>query len=267
MWPAAKPAAKRGATARKRAGVWTGNNDYGKPMARGADGVLTAAPIWNKIMTRALEGEPVEKFSGPKKESVDKPILAGKTEAEVPISVDAVTGNEIPNDCLSSWPPAFVSQQEVKEVHSILHYVNRSDPRGDAPEDPSKDPMYDRFEAPVRAWAKKQKFVTTRPKRESCDLRDPSQAPVVAFTTPLEGEGVSATSFSAAATATGAQSIASVVFMFDGREVSTVTAVPYVATIPLDGVQAGFHELKATATDAIGMTGVATVNVNVVASP
>ena len=46
------------------AGVWTGNND-GTLMRQGADGIFTAAPIWNAFMTEASKDTPVEEFTEP----------------------------------------------------------------------------------------------------------------------------------------------------------------------------------------------------------
>jgi 1A family penicillin-binding protein len=46
------------------AGAWVGNNDS-SPMRAGADGVFTAAPIWNKFMAEAVRGRPPENFPRP----------------------------------------------------------------------------------------------------------------------------------------------------------------------------------------------------------
>lgn len=45
-------------------GVWTGNND-GTLMHAGADGVVTAAPLWRAFMEAALKGTPAEEFAEP----------------------------------------------------------------------------------------------------------------------------------------------------------------------------------------------------------
>ncbi len=45
-------------------GVWTGNND-GTLMRAGADGVVTAAPLWHEFMTSALAGTEPEEFPEP----------------------------------------------------------------------------------------------------------------------------------------------------------------------------------------------------------
>jgi membrane peptidoglycan carboxypeptidase len=42
-------------------GVWAGNNNH-SPMAKGADGIFTAAPIWRDFMDKILYGYPEEAF-------------------------------------------------------------------------------------------------------------------------------------------------------------------------------------------------------------
>jgi 1A family penicillin-binding protein len=53
-----------GFTPQLAAGVWVGNND-GRLMRHGADGVVVAAPIWNKFMQEALKDVPAEDFAAP----------------------------------------------------------------------------------------------------------------------------------------------------------------------------------------------------------
>ncbi len=53
-----------GCTVQLCSGVWTGN-DNGMLMRQGADGVFTAAPIWNAFMTRAMQGQLALEFPVP----------------------------------------------------------------------------------------------------------------------------------------------------------------------------------------------------------
>jgi membrane carboxypeptidase/penicillin-binding protein len=46
------------------AGVWTGNTN-GSQMRAGADGVVTAGPIWHQFMLNALKDTPAETFPEP----------------------------------------------------------------------------------------------------------------------------------------------------------------------------------------------------------
>ncbi len=61
-------------------GVWTGNND-GTLMRQGADGVFTAAPIWQSFMIKAMAGQPV----------IDWPV----PEGIVQINVDPNSGKPL----------------------------------------------------------------------------------------------------------------------------------------------------------------------------
>lgn len=102
-------------------GVWAGNNNN-VPMQRSGGSILAAVPIWSAFMNEALTKFPVETFTKPEHVSVPKPML---------------DGNYLSNG----------------EVHSILHYVDRTDPTGPIPGNPSQDPQYGLWEAPVRMWA------------------------------------------------------------------------------------------------------------------
>lgn len=101
-------------------GVWAGNNNNAA-MQRSGGSILAAVPIWNAFMKEALVNFPLETFSKPESVFVSKPMF---------------DGNYISNG----------------EIHSILHYVDRSDPTGSLPGNPSQDPQYNLWEAPVRAW-------------------------------------------------------------------------------------------------------------------
>jgi len=61
-------------------GVWVGNND-GTPMRQGlASGLTGAAPIWNRVMSEVLKGEPDEVFDMPENVFVKKDEKCGISE-------------------------------------------------------------------------------------------------------------------------------------------------------------------------------------------
>lgn len=244
------------------AGVWVGNNDY-SPMKAGSDGVVVAAPIWHNFMDRALKDSPVEKFKKPKANTATKPVLLGKLPGQVPIAVDSETGKQIPDSCLSAWPATFVVQKTIKEVHTILYYVDKESPSGEAPKDPTKDPMFARWEAPVQAWAKKNGYVATSPGFESCSLRVGSATgPVISFTAPTSNSTITGTSLTTAVDASAAAGLSSVVYSLDSSVVATMTTAPYSTSIDISATPSGFHTLTAVATDVAGATATATVRFN-----
>lgn len=245
------------------AGVWVGNNDY-SPMRSGSDGVVVAAPIWHNFMDRALKDTPVEKFTKPKPTTSTKPVLLGKLPGDVPISVDAETGKQIPDSCLATWPPEFILQKKIKEVHTILYYLVKEEPSGAAPADPTKDPMFARWEAPVQGWAKKNGYIATSPGFESCSLRSGGVVggPAISFTSPGANSTVVGTSLSATVEVSAPAGAASVQYSLDSTPVTTVTAAPFSATVDLTPLSSGFHTLAAVLTDAAGTTAIATVRFN-----
>lgn len=171
-------------------GVWVGNNDNTE-MNRGADGSVIAAPIWKAYMENVLKGTPVENF---KKSNITAAteILGGKMDGTKKVKVDSVTGERISDECLSTYPPQYIGEKEYKETHTILHYLNRNDPKGSPPENPRDDPMYEAWETAVVLWTKKDEqrdvYFSDDLPSVPCSLRDKKTQPGVRVTSPSEGE-------------------------------------------------------------------------------
>lgn len=102
-------------------GVWVGNNDN-KVMTREGGGISAGGPIWREFITEALKDEPVEEFLKPSPLFVDKIMLNGNYR----------DGNG--------------------EIHSILHYLNKADPRGHFPSNPERDSQYKNWEWSARTY-------------------------------------------------------------------------------------------------------------------
>jgi len=100
-------------------GVWVGNNDN-TPMAKKVAGFI-AAPLWNAFFNEALKNLPVEEFEKPVPQPEPKPILAG----------DWQTGG----------------------IHDTLYWLNKDDPLGPQPADPTADPQFNHWEWAVQKWA------------------------------------------------------------------------------------------------------------------
>lgn len=243
------------------AGVWVGNNDY-SPMKSGSDGVVVAAPIWHAFMTRALKGKPVEKFKKPSPTKTTKPILMGQLPGNVPISVDSESGKQIPDSCLASWPAKFVSRVVVKSVHDLLFYVNKNNPNGPVPTNPSSDPMFARWEAPVQAWAKKNGYIDALPGYADCSQRTGVSVPTVSITAPTPDQTVSETSLVVTVLASAPAGVASVRYLVDAVQLGEATTAPYSLSLDLSSVTGGFHNLQAVVTDVGGATATATVRFN-----
>lgn len=101
-------------------GAWVGNNDN-SPMAKKVAGLIVS-PLWRELMDSVLPLLPRESFVRPEKSPLStlKPILRG---------------------------------EPANEVHSILYWVDKNNPRGPVPQNPSLDPQFNNWEYSVQLWA------------------------------------------------------------------------------------------------------------------
>ncbi|HXK36249.1 MAG TPA: transglycosylase domain-containing protein [Candidatus Paceibacterota bacterium] len=97
-------------------GVWAGNNHNQSMTAAGA-GISAAGPLWNAFMRAALSNTPVESFPKPDPVVVGKPMLNGM------------------------W-----ASPEYPQQHTVLFYVDRSNPLGPIPTSPEADPQFQNWE-------------------------------------------------------------------------------------------------------------------------
>ncbi|XKT75310.1 MAG: transglycosylase domain-containing protein [Patescibacteria group bacterium UBA2103] len=106
-------------------GAWAGNNDN-RPMDKQVAGFIIA-PLWNEFMREALNIRPRSFFGEVPPVPQDiKPILRGVWSAE--------------------------NENGTPVLHSILHYVDKNNPRGLAPLLPGNDSQYNLWEYSVRNW-------------------------------------------------------------------------------------------------------------------
>jgi hypothetical protein len=120
-------------------------------MQRHGGSILAAIPLWHAFMVEALKKYQPEPFTPPDPISSQKAVLNG---------VYAPEG----------------------EAHTILRYVERSNPEGPQPNNPESDPQYKNWEAGVAAWAKENRTDLLQG-----GVREPS----VAITSPTETTAVS----------------------------------------------------------------------------
>lgn len=140
------------------AGVWAGNNDN-TAMRAGADGVNVAAPIWRAFMDASFGNHGIEKFPEYKADDnkTGKDILDGKLDIEEDVRVCEIPGKD-DEYCRANdnCPDKERKKKNFANVHTILYFVDRQNPRGDVPKNPSADPQYRKWEEGVEDWLKDQ---------------------------------------------------------------------------------------------------------------
>lgn len=103
-------------------GVWVGNNDNTSMTSQGA-GISAAGPLWHEFMDFAIQKTTYQEFIKPDPENVEKIMLNGN-----------------------------YTDPNTSQVHSILYWVNRDNPRDNQPTNPEQDPQFKNWEEAVQRW-------------------------------------------------------------------------------------------------------------------
>ncbi len=128
-------------------GAWVGNNDNSS-MDKKVAGFIVA-PMWNAVMKEVLTMTETESFKEP--EPIDpsiKPILRGVWQGGETYLIDKTTGKL----ATEFTPKENTEEHYVRDVHTILHWVNRADPLGPAPVNPQNDSQYNLWEGALQRW-------------------------------------------------------------------------------------------------------------------
>ena len=159
------------------AGAWAGNNDN-SPMEKKIAGFIIA-PLWHEFMEAALaSSSPEDRFEPPPEEdtSLLKPILRGLWRGNTSYFIDEISGKR----ATEYTPPETKVEKVITDVHSILHWVDRNNPLGPTPYDPTRDPQYPYWEYAVRKWVSQNNML---PETESVvptqidDVHTPANIP------------------------------------------------------------------------------------------
>lgn len=164
-------------------GAWAGKNDN-TPMQHNVAGLIIS-PLWGAFMAQVARDFPPENFQPPMPTSNDlKPVLRGIWQGGVSYKIDTISQK------LATQYTPIETQKEIvfPNVHSILHWVNKDDPTGAIPTDPSKDSQYLYWEYGVREWFKtwqvahpefKETTNTSVPITATDDIHVASKAPKI----------------------------------------------------------------------------------------
>lgn len=135
-------------------GVWSGNNDN-RPMRKGGSAV--SGPAWKAFMGEVLKKYPNTAFEKPAIDpdfSTLKPILRGVWLGNQSVWVDKVTGKL----ATENTPLEAREERIITNVQDVLYWVDKSDPRGPAPQNPANDPQFYLWNKGVQAWWESNKY-------------------------------------------------------------------------------------------------------------
>lgn len=242
-------------------GVWVGNND--NTAMNKAGGSIGAGPIWNGFMTRWFQDKPVEYFTSPIIEQTGKTVLDGSIGSTI-VVIDRASGKL----ATEYTPDSYREERTYAQYHSILHYVDRADPRGTVPEHPEEDEMYAPWEAAIQTWITKKEqetgtdIINQDPPTEEDDLHVPKNFPSVRITNPDNNDDLDSRSFAISVSADAPRDVRRVEFYVDGQYLGSDTGSPWgISTTIPSSISRGVHTLKAVAYDDIDNTGSDTVTI------
>jgi len=145
-----------GYTTNLAVGAWAGNNDN-RSMDKKISGLIIT-PLWRAFMDEALKEFPEESFLPPLPDDPDtlKPVLRGS-----------------------------LSKDNNGEVHSILYWLNKTDPKGVPPTNPEKDSQFKLWEYGIKTWALTHSLTSSDIVIEEGKLfQDEEPTPNITFTNP-----------------------------------------------------------------------------------
>ncbi len=232
-------------------GAWAGNNDN-TPMEKKVAGFIVA-PMWRAFMDEIISTMPNESFPEPiVEESLDlKPVLRGKWQGGNSTKIDSISGK---------LATEFTPKETIKEifsggVHSILYWVEKEDPRGPIPKNPSNDPQFVFWEEGVKRWLDSQNY-TPEDKvpeiSEFDDVHGPNESPKVNLA-PLKNEYKSNENITLTPTIQSKYPITKVEYYVGGKYIGEQTLKQFsISFIPKDfGIQEGEVSVLVVATDKI----------------
>ncbi len=233
-------------------GVWVGNT---QPSPMKAGGNKLAGVIFNQFMKEALAGSPAEEFPPIPEKTTNKPILNGDNGG-VLVKVNRLNGKI----ATSSTPPELIDSRLYAPPHDILHYVNRDDPRGPEPTNPSSDSQYQNWEDALLEWTQRQAEAGitvdfSEPPTEYDTNYNPELAPTINFIYPTDGLILNNRQLQFQVEAISPRGVASVYYYIDNVRLGYTNDYPFSLTAYISKIGNGEHTLRAVAIDDQGNAG------------
>lgn len=233
-------------------GVWAGNNDN-TPMEKKVAGFIVA-PIWNDFLKQALPKMPLERFKKPTAVSVDnlKPVMKGFWQGGIQYFTDKISGK-----LATEYTPEETKKTNViQDVHSILYWIDKSNPLGDKPALPEIDPQFNLWEPPVREWAKENGLLNPSPNpipKETDDVHGPAYSPVVNITLPPDKIYNDNEKIAVTVSSQGRFPISQVDFFVNNNFLGSVKKAPFMWNVLLQDIQnlSSNNEIRVVVHDSV----------------
>ena len=236
-------------------GVWTGNNDNTAMKS----GSAISGPAWHTFMTAALASLPYtnpganETFPAPDTNPNYyslAPVLRGAWAGGQSFFIDTMSG-KLATDLT---PPETKKEVVIPNPHSILYWVDTSNPTGPAPSNPGSNPQYNRWEAEFQNYiASHPNLIPPVPVKptEYDDVHTVANEPVITLVSPQPTATVSLSgSANIQLSIVSHYGIKNIDYYLNGELVGSGTNPNSFSFIP-DNATVGVNQLKIVVTDMV----------------
>ncbi|MCX6807134.1 MAG: PBP1A family penicillin-binding protein [Candidatus Berkelbacteria bacterium] len=243
-------------------GVWVGNNDNSSMSGTRGAGAMAAAPIFHDFMVKALEGTQNEEFYRPdtiQEVVVDAltaklPIQGADTRKDIfaswqipkerafskgTVKIDKLCGDKLATD---STPAEYIEERIYRVIHSEM------------PDNPN-------WEAPVRAWAQANGYISNPP-TEYCTAHGKENQPSISITDPKNNALVAGT-FNINSSVSAPAGVDKVEFYIDNILVGSDNEAPYSYSYDARNLSEGSHTISAMVYDKVGFKERTSITINV----
>ncbi len=234
-------------------GVWVGNT-IPSPMKGGGNAL--AGLIWNQFMREATKNMPVEIFPTPPQNDATKPVLRGADNG-IKLKINSLSGHI----ATTSTPSSLIIEKTFLPPHDILYYVNKDDPRGPVPSDPTADPQYENWENSLRKWTQRQNGsgheVSLEEPPTVYDDADynPELSPQVQIISPTTNQIIDGRQLNIEIKTTAPRGIKKVFYTVDSEQVGSSDQFPFGFSYTFTKLYSERHVLKVSAVDDQGNAG------------
>ncbi len=234
-------------------GAWAGNNDN-SPMEKRVAGFIVA-PLWNAFVQKVFTVRPLERFPIPEETPTTgvPPVLRGFWQGNESYVIDKISGQL----ATQYTPQETRDERVVNEVHSILYWIDKNNPRGPRPQDPTTDAQFDAWEYSVQLWKTTQGIIEGDRSwipTGTDTVHTPENSPKVSVTTPSEGSSFPvASSIPISVMGTGTHALTKADFFINGIPVGTSSSMPFTVTVEPQvlGVPAGEATISVIVYDSV----------------
>ncbi|PIU03599.1 penicillin-binding protein [Candidatus Shapirobacteria bacterium CG08_land_8_20_14_0_20_39_18] len=232
------------------AGVWVGNNDNSQ-MKQLVSGISGAAPIWRRIILKALENKPKEDFVVPENiVTAEVDLVSGyRAHDNFPSRIESfIKGTEPVGDdpvhvllktCKSSGKLATPVDISRGDYDQKEYFILKEDDPTAGPNDPNQ------WQKGINDWLLTQPDTRYHPPTDYCDTNNQTD---LKFTDPGDHAQVSQ-SFRVGLSVVSANEISLIELLVDGSSRAMINGKPYEFNLTLPD---GSHTLRARVRDSKG---------------